>query len=122
MLVKKARVTFNGSCITQNKIIFYHKKIINIYIVFELILHNSNSSYPTLENCLFGAVKLRVGTDIDNYKYFGYGIGFDGKRFFSSGNEVGRNVIIFGVDMSSSLHIDNKGKDILIIGKGPTQG
>ena len=24
--------------------------------------------------------------------------------------------------MSSSLHIDNKGKDILILGKGPTQG
>ena len=122
MLVKKARVTFNGSCITQNKIIFYHKKIINIYTVFELILHNSSSSYPTLENCLFGAVKLRVGTDIDNYKYFGYGIEFDGKGFFSGGNEVGRNVIVFGVDMSSSLHIDSKGIDILILGKDPTQG
>ena len=24
--------------------------------------------------------------------------------------------------MSSSMHIDNKGKDILILGKGPTQG
>ena len=24
--------------------------------------------------------------------------------------------------MSSSVHIENKGKDILIIGKGPTQG
>ena len=24
--------------------------------------------------------------------------------------------------MSSSVHIDNKGKDILILGKGPTQG
>ena len=34
----------------------------------------------------------------------------------------GRNVIIFGVDMNSSVHVDNKGKDILILGKGPTQG
>ena len=34
----------------------------------------------------------------------------------------GRNVIIFGVDMSWSVHIANKGKDILILGKGPTQG
>ena len=34
----------------------------------------------------------------------------------------GRNVIIFGVDMNPSIHVDNKGKDILIIGKGPTQG
>ena len=33
----------------------------------------------------------------------------------------GQNVIIFGVDMNSSVHVD-KGKDILILGKGPTQG
>ena len=28
----------------------------------------------------------------------------------------------FGADMSSSAHIDNKKKDILVLGKGPTQG
>ena len=33
-----------------------------------------------------------------------------------------RNVIISGVDMSSSPHIDSKKKDILILGEGPTQG
>ena len=33
-----------------------------------------------------------------------------------------KNVIIFGVDMRSSLHGDNKKKDILILGEGPTQG
>ena len=65
---------------------------------------------------------MTSGTDIDNCKYFGYGIGFDREGFFSTGNEVGRNVIIFGVDMRSSPHIYNKGKDILIVGKGPTQG
>ena len=78
----KTRVKFKGSCLTQNKIIFYHKKIVNIYIVYELILHNSDSNYPTLENCLFGAVKLTRCDDIDNYKYFGCGIGFDRKGFF----------------------------------------
>ena len=31
-------------------------------------------------------------------------------------------VIIFGVDMSSSVHIDNKKKDILTLGFGPKQG
>ena len=31
-------------------------------------------------------------------------------------------VIIFGVDMSSSSTIDNRKKDILILGKRPTQG
>ena len=79
-------------------------------------------NYPTLTNALIGAVKLTKNTDIDQYKYSGYGIGFDGKGYFSIGNELGRNVIIFGADMSSSTNLDNKGKDILILGKGPTQG
>ena len=35
---------------------------------------------------------------------------------------VGKNFIVFGVDMSSSVHIDNKGKYILILGKEPIQG
>ena len=35
---------------------------------------------------------------------------------------TGRDVIIFEVDMSSSTKIDNRKKDILILGKGPTQG
>ena len=86
------------------------QKIVNIYIFYELILHNLDSNYPTLENYSFGAVKLTKSTDIDNYKYFGYGIGFDGKGFFSIGDDVGRNVIIFEVDMSSSPHIHNKRK------------
>ena len=32
----------------------------------------------------------------------------------------GKN-IVFGADMSSSVHADNKGKYILILGEGPTQ-
>ena len=35
---------------------------------------------------------------------------------------MAKNVIIFGADMSSSGHIDNREKDILILGKRPTQG
>ena len=31
-------------------------------------------------------------------------------------------MIIFGANMDSSTNLDNKGKDILILGKGPTQG
>ena len=34
---------------------------------------------------------------------------------------MGKNIIILGADMSSSVHIDNKNKDILILGEGPTQ-
>ena len=47
---------------------------------------------------------------------------FDRQGSYSIDDEVGRNVIIFGVYMSSSLHIDNKKKYILILDKGPTQG
>ena len=71
---------------------------------------------------MFVAVKLTKYPDIDQYKYSGYGIGLDRKGLFLLGNEIGRNVIIFGIDMSSSQHIDNKNKYILILGKGPTQG
>ena len=35
---------------------------------------------------------------------------------------MGQNVIIFEADMSSSVHVDNKGKDILVLSSGPTQG
>ena len=61
-------------------------------------------------------------TDIDKYGYSGYGIGFDRRSSFSfPGGGFGQNVIIFGVDMSFSVHVDNKKKDILILGRGPTQ-
>ena len=50
-------------------------------------------------------------------------IGFDRTGFFShpSGG-TGKNVMIFGVDMSSTTKTDNRRKDILILGKGPAQG
>ena len=118
----KARVKVNEDCLKQDKISFDHGKIVNIYIAYEIEKSVNISSYPTLENCLFGAAKLTKHVDVDLYKYSGYGIGFDRKGSYSIGDEVGRNVIIFGVDMSSSPHIDNKKKDISILGKGPTQG
>ena len=37
----------------------------------------------------------------------------------SNGSEFGKNIIIFGADMSPSIHIDNKKKYILIRGKDP---
>ena len=118
----KIRVKFNGDCLKQEKITFNHGKIVNIYIVYEIERSVNISSYPTLGNCLFGAVKLTKHVDVDLYKYSGYGIGFDRKESYSIGNEVSRNEIIFEIDMSSSPHIDNKKKYILILGKDPTEG
>ena len=59
--------------------------------------------------------------DPDEYKHSGWGTGFDERGSFSLSNGiwVGKNIIIFGADMSSSVRIDNKKKDILIR-KSPT--
>ena len=95
----------------QGKIIFSYGKVVNIYILYETNKSNNISDYPTLKNCLFGAVKLTKSAGIDKNKHCRYGIWFDRKGSYSIGNEVGRNAIIFGVDISSSLHIDNKKRD-----------
>ena len=78
----------------------------------------SNNSDPTLKNCLFVAVTLSKNADIDKYGYSGYENGFDKRWSFSfPGGGFGQNILIFGVDMSSSAYIDNKKKDILVLGK-----
>ena len=92
----KARLEFRESCLKQDKITHSHEKIINIYIVYEFDKISTKTS-PTVVNYLFGAVSLTKNADIDKYKYSGYEIRF------------GRNVITFVVNMSSSVHIDNKG-------------
>ena len=61
--------------------------------------------------------------DIDKCKYSGYQVGFDRHASFSfRATGLGRNVIIFGINISSSMKIDNRKKYILILGKGSTQG
>ena len=42
--------------------------------------------------------------------------------FSSPDGGIGKDVIIFGIEMSSSVHIDDKKRDILILGIGSTQG
>ena len=118
----KVRLKFTGSVLQQKRVTYSHKKVVNIYVVYEITNVHGINNYPTLTKALFGAVKLTKNADIDKYKYSGYGNGFDGKGFYSNGNEIGRNVLIFGVNMDSSTNLDNEGKDISILGKGPTQG
>ena len=119
----KTRVKSTGSCLKQPKISYTHGTIVNIYTVYQLGASNSHKNDPTLKISLFGAVTLTKNADVDKHGYSGYGIGFDRRSSFSfPGGGFGQNVLIFGVDMSSSAHIDNKKKDILVLGKGPTQG
>ena len=61
-----------------------------------------------MKNCLFGAVTLTKNADIDKYRYSGYGIGFDRRGSFSfPGGRYSQNVLIFGVDISFTTHIDH---------------
>ena len=64
---------------------------------------------------MLGAISLTKTTDIHKYKHSRYGIGFDRHGFFLI-------LVVELVDMISSTKIDNRKKNILILGKGPTQG
>ena len=106
----------------QNQVTYNHGPVVNIYIVYETT-PDTKTSNITLENCLCGAIKLTKNSDIDKYKYSGYGIGFDSRGSFShpSGGN-GTNVIIFGANLSSSVHANNKVNNVLVLGKTLVQG
>ena len=111
---KRMYVKFSGSFLKQDKITFSHGKAVNIYIVYGL-KSDPNNFDPTLKNCLFGAIKLtKDNNDIDKYnkyKYKGCGTGFDSKGTLSHpACGTGVNAIIFGADMNSSAHANNKTK------------
>ena len=101
--MSKTRIKFNGSFLNRFPPTILHGDIVNIYIVYEITSDYSSINYPILQNFLLGSVK---------YGYFGYSIGFDRNTSFSVRREIGKNVIIFGTDMSPSTKIDNRKKDI----------
>ena len=105
---------------------FKVKKTFNNKIVYERNIwpFNLDSNFFILYS-LFGAVKLVKNYDPDKYYYYyGYGTGFDGCGAYLLPDKswFGKNVIIFGVANSSSVHTDHRKKDILIQGKVPTNG
>ena len=105
----KIRVNFSGGCLKQDKATYNHEIIVNISIVYEIIKNYNISSYPALENCLFGAIILTKNPNIGQYKYSGYGVGFNRKGEFSFGSRgFGSICNTFGVDLSSSSHAINK--------------
>ena len=99
---------------------------INIYIVYKLdpISSTRNTDY-TIQNALFGAMKITKNTDSSKNNYNGYGICFDEGGQFGhtvkqgnfNCNTNAKNVIIFGVDMSSSVHATNRANNIYVMVK-----
>ena len=61
---------------------------------------------------------MKKNVDPDKYRYRGHGIGFDSRGTFTHPNGgTGKNVIIFGVDMTKSKDANNKTKDVLVLSK-----
>ena len=107
-------VKFNGHCLINK--LSDSGKVINLYVSYTLDPWSRDlNTNLTLNNCLFGPGKRTKNADPDKSNYSGYNIGFDSRsKFVLTDGSVGKNVIIFGIDMASSVHIDNKNKVISI--------
>ena len=83
----------------------FFTKIVNLYIFYELFAwpKNPTNSFK-FKNCLFGATNVVKNSDKEKYVYSWYGITFDGGGSWSFDNGIGRNVIIFVVDISIISH------------------
>ena len=125
------RVHLNGNYFTQNKALKRNSSAIDIYIVYKLnpISSTRNTDY-TIQNALFGAMKITRNADSSKNNYTGYGLCFDEGGEFShtigQGNfdrtTSAKNVIIFGVDTSSSIHATNRANNIYVMDKDFIQG
>ena len=122
-----------GNHCQQNKVIIpNNNNAINIYCVYQLdSIASSRDTSFTIQNALFGAMQItKNATDSDKNNYKEYGIYFDERSQFGhtiTENGVtytsnGRNVLIFGADMSFSAHATNKANHIYLMGDGLTQG
>ena len=125
-------VYLSGNHFQQNKVIIPNNdNVINIYCVYEIqpIASSRDISF-TIQNALFGAMQItKDATDNSKNNYKGYGIYFDERTQFGhtitedgrAHTTNGRNVLIFGVDMSFSVHATNRANNIYVMGDGLTQ-
>ena len=119
----KMCVRSNGCYFIQSKALKLNNTV-NIYIVYRLnpISSTRNTDY-TIQNALFGAMKITKNIDYSKNNYTGYGLCFDEGGSFSKGNiNNGKNVIIFGVHESSLVHANNKANNIFVMGDLFVQG
>ena len=112
MIVKGYMFFFNGGNYLHQDIIAIPNNAINIYCVYKLDFSRNNEF--TIQNALFGAIEITKNANTSKYKYKGYGICFDETEEFTHVRKEGnfnhttsaKNVIIFGVDMSFSKHVN----------------
>ena len=93
----------------------------NVCIVFDLHPWSRNPAKNfKFKNCLFEATNVVRNSDKEKYVYSGYEITFASAGSWSFDNDFARNIIIFGVDNSSSSYFDNRRNNFLKLGEGPT--
>ena len=112
-------VKFNGNHFVQNEVLHpNNSNVVNIYIVYKSdAINNTRNTAYTIQNALFGEVKITKNSDISKNKYERYGICFDEGGTFTKGNITnGKNVIIFRADMSFSTHANNRANNIYVLG------
>ena len=106
---------FSGDCLKQNKVTYNHGKIVNIYIAYRLIQHTTSNTDFTINDSLFGAVKLTKDKDPDKCNYEGYGICFDSRSTYThSDGNYAKNLIIFGCSLKNSVHATNRANNFLV--------
>ena len=118
-------VKFDGLYLKQSKLVRpNNNNVINVYIVYKLdTVSNTRDDTFTVQNALFGGIKLTKNTDTSKYKYEGYGICFDEGGMFGMCNITdGRNALIFGVHENSVIHSNNEANSIYVMGDGFLQG
>ena len=117
-------VHLSGNHFQQNKEDVLNDFGVNIYCVYKLDpISSSRDDTFTVQNALFGSMKITKNADTSKYKYKGYGICFDEGGSCSKGNiSNGKNVLIFGVDESSLVHANNKTNNIYVMGDLFVQG
>ena len=97
--------------------------MVDVYIVYDLDAWSRNTTNNfKFKNCLFGAINVVKYSDKEKYVNSGYGITVDSAGLWSFDNDTARNVIIFGVDNSSSSHTDNRKNNFLMQREVPTFG
>ena len=131
-------VYLKGSHFQQNNILtsnndhVINTNVINIYCVYKLdpIASSRDKSF-TIQDALFGAMQItKNATDNSKNNYKGYGTCFDERNEFGHAITEGgfahttaaRNVLIFGADMSFSVHATNRANHIYLMGTGLMQG
>ena len=123
----RMHVYLQGNHFQQNNVIIpNNNNVINIYVVYKLDpISSARKTDYTIQNVLFGSMKITKNADSSKNNYTAYGLCFDEGGEFGNTVRQGnfdrtanaKNVIIFGVDMSSSIHATNRANNIYVMGK-----